>query len=129
MRAKIPARAGDAAAWDVLFRRYQLPLYAYIFELVRNEQASLDTVQETFIAAVRHLDGLRDDASLAAGFSALPTRSAFSAGGIKTGEQAALGELVGEDRIVKLLQAVYPDIVVQPFQRGHDPLAPPFRSQ
>src|SRR6266540_1225477 len=55
------ARAGDSAAWDTLFRRYQLPLYAYVFELVRDEQASLDVVQETFVAAVRHLASLRDD--------------------------------------------------------------------
>ena len=56
------ARRGDAAAWDALFRRYQLPLYVYIFELVRDEQTSLDLVQESFINAVRHLGSLRDDA-------------------------------------------------------------------
>jgi len=56
------ARAGNAAAWDALFRRYQLPLYVYIFELVRDEQTSLDLVQETFINAVRYLGNLRDDA-------------------------------------------------------------------
>ena len=56
------ARAGNPAAWDALFRRYQLPLYVYVFELVRDEQAGLDLVQETFIAAVRHIGGLRDDA-------------------------------------------------------------------
>src|SRR5580698_11602626 len=55
------ARAGDPAAWDALFRRYQLPLYVFVFELVRDEQAALDIVQETFIAAARHLGGLRDD--------------------------------------------------------------------
>ena len=56
------ARAGNAAAWDALFRRYQLPLYVYIFELVRDEQTSLDIVQETFINAARYLGNLRDDA-------------------------------------------------------------------
>jgi RNA polymerase sigma-70 factor, ECF subfamily len=56
------ARAGDAAAWDALFRRYQLPLYVYIFELVRDEQTSRDIVQETFLNAVRHLGSLREDA-------------------------------------------------------------------
>ena len=56
------ARAGEPAAWDALFRRYQLPLYVYVFELVRDEQAGLDIVQETFIAAARHIGGLRDDA-------------------------------------------------------------------
>jgi RNA polymerase sigma-70 factor (ECF subfamily) len=55
------ARAGEPAAWDILFKRYQLPLYVYVFELVHDEQTSLDIVQETFIAAVRHIGGLRDD--------------------------------------------------------------------
>ncbi len=55
------ARSGEPAAWDALFRRYQLPLYAYIYELIRDEQAALDIVQETFITAVKHLGGLRDD--------------------------------------------------------------------
>jgi len=56
------ARTGSAEAWDVLFRRYQLPLYVYVFELVHHQQTSLDLVQETFINAVRYLDSLRDDA-------------------------------------------------------------------
>jgi RNA polymerase sigma-70 factor (ECF subfamily) len=57
----LQAKAGEPEAWDILFRRYQLPLYVYIFELVHDEQTSLDLVQETFIAAVRHIGGLRDD--------------------------------------------------------------------
>jgi len=57
----LQAREGDTVAWDVLFKRYQLPLYVYAFELVHDEQASLDIVQETFINAVRHIDSLRDD--------------------------------------------------------------------
>src|SRR5580698_6788012 len=56
------AKAGEPEAWSVLFRRYQLPLYVYVFELARDEQTSLDIVQETFIAAVRHIGSLRDDA-------------------------------------------------------------------
>ncbi len=56
------ARSGSPEAWDVLFRRYQLPLYVYVFELVHHEQVSLDIVQETFINAVRYLGGLREDA-------------------------------------------------------------------
>jgi RNA polymerase sigma-70 factor (ECF subfamily) len=55
------AKAGDPEAWSVLFRRYQLPLYVYVFELARDEQASLDIVQETFIAAVRHIGSLREE--------------------------------------------------------------------
>lgn len=56
------AREGKPEAWDALFRRYQLPLYVYVFEMVHDEQTSLDLVQETFIAAARHIGGLRDDA-------------------------------------------------------------------
>ena len=55
------ARAGNPEAWDLLFRRFQLPIYVYVFELVHDEQASRDIVQETFIAATRHLGSLRDD--------------------------------------------------------------------
>ncbi|HEX4350307.1 MAG TPA: RNA polymerase sigma factor [Verrucomicrobiae bacterium] len=55
------ARAGEPAAWDALFQRYQLPLYVFVYELLRNEQAGLDVVQETFIAAARHIGGLRED--------------------------------------------------------------------
>ena len=36
-------------------------MYVYIFELVRDEQTSLDLVQETFLNAFRHLGSLRDD--------------------------------------------------------------------
>jgi len=63
-RANLPvqeARAGDPEAWNRLFQRYQMPLYAYVIELVHDEQTSLDVVQETFISAVRHIGRLRDD--------------------------------------------------------------------
>jgi RNA polymerase sigma-70 factor, ECF subfamily len=56
------ARAGEADAWNLLFKRYQLPLYTYVFEFVHQEQTSLDIVQETFINATRHIGGLREDA-------------------------------------------------------------------
>ena len=55
------ARAGNAEAWAALFQRYRLPLYVYIYELVRDEQTSLDLVQETFLSAFRHLKSLRED--------------------------------------------------------------------
>ncbi len=55
------ARVGNAQAWDALFKRYQLPLYVYVFQMVHNEQSSLDVVQETFINAVRYIESLNDD--------------------------------------------------------------------
>jgi RNA polymerase sigma-70 factor (ECF subfamily) len=56
------ARAGDSSAWNALFARYQLPLYVYVFELLRHDQTALDVVQETFINATRYIGSLRDDA-------------------------------------------------------------------
>ena len=55
------ARTGDAAAWNALFKRYQLPLYTYVFELIHHEQTCLDIVQESFINAARHIGALRED--------------------------------------------------------------------
>jgi RNA polymerase sigma-70 factor, ECF subfamily len=56
------ARTGDAEAWNALFARYQMPLYVYVFELIHDEQTSLDVVQETFINATRHIGCLREEA-------------------------------------------------------------------
>jgi len=56
------ARAGDTDAWSVLLARYRLPLYAYVFELVHQEQTSLDIVQESFISAARHIGTLHSGA-------------------------------------------------------------------
>ncbi len=55
------ARAGDPAAWDRLFHRYQRPLYVFACEYLRNEASALDVVQETFINAIRHLGSLREE--------------------------------------------------------------------
>ena len=55
------ARAGEPAAWEALLARYRLPLYAYVYELVHQEQPSLDIVQESFINAARHISTLQRD--------------------------------------------------------------------
>ena len=55
------ARQGDPQAWDILLRRYQLPVFAYVMDLVRHHATSLDLVQETFVRASQHLAHLRDD--------------------------------------------------------------------
>lgn len=55
------ARAGEPAAWDRLFHRYQRPLYVFACEFLRSEASALDVVQETFISAIRHLESLREE--------------------------------------------------------------------
>jgi len=55
------AREGDAQAWDTLIRRYQLPLFTYVMDLVHHHATSLDLVKEVFMRATRHLPSLRED--------------------------------------------------------------------
>lgn len=55
------ARQHAPEAWNTLLKRHQLPLYTYAAELLRDDAAALDIVQETFAAAVRHIASLRDD--------------------------------------------------------------------
>ena len=55
------ARQGDAQAWDTLLRRFQLPLFSYVMDLVHHRATSLDLVQEVFLRATQHLPSLRED--------------------------------------------------------------------
>ncbi len=59
------ARARDPRAWDALLKSHQGALHAYVAELVRDRHLALDIVQESFVAAVRHIDSLRDDRKFA----------------------------------------------------------------
>ncbi len=90
------ARAGEPEAWDALFRRYQLPLYVYVCELVHNEQASLDIVQETFIAATKHIAGLRDDAKFGSWLFGIAHQKCLQCWRKQNRESNALTELSGE---------------------------------
>ena len=87
------ARAGEPAAWDVLFQRYQLPLYVYVFELVHNEQTSLDLVQETFIAAARHLGGLREDGKFGSWLFGIAHQKVIQLWRKRGGKEILLGEI------------------------------------
>ena len=89
----IQARAGESAAWDKLFRRYQLPLYVYVFELVRNEQTSLDIVQETFIAAARHLGGLREDGKFGSWLFGIAHQKVFQHWRKRSGKEILFNEI------------------------------------
>ena len=56
-------RAGDAPAWDELFRRYQGRLAAYVRRRLRDHAAVDDIVQETFIGfhtSLPNFDDRRD---------------------------------------------------------------------
>jgi RNA polymerase sigma-70 factor (ECF subfamily) len=93
------ARAGSPEAWDILFKRYQLPLYVYVFELVRDEQASLDIVQETFINASRYLDSLREDGKFGSWLFGIAHQKCIQRWRVEQRENELLdgGELAGRE--------------------------------
>src|SRR6266403_2224491 len=90
------ARAGDTAAWDILFRRYQLPLYVYVFELVHDEQTSLDLVQESFINAARHIASLREDDKFGSWLFGIAHQKCIQKWPKQGREEALLDELAAE---------------------------------
>lgn len=55
------ARRHAPHAWNTLLKQHQLPLFTYVAELLRDDAAAHDVVQETFAAAVRHIASLRND--------------------------------------------------------------------
>jgi RNA polymerase sigma-70 factor (ECF subfamily) len=58
------ARAGDSAALDELLRRYQRGIYRFGLRMCGNEDAAREVLQETLLAAFRHLPTFRGDAAL-----------------------------------------------------------------
>src|SRR2546421_10714992 len=96
------AKAGDATAWDTLFRRYQLPLYVYVFELLHDEQASLDIVQETFISAVRNIGGLRDNAKFGSWLFGIAPQKCIQRWRKESRERMLREELAGKQREVEI---------------------------
>jgi len=55
------AREGNAAAWDALFRRYQLTALRVCVRIIAQRTNRARRVQETFINATRYLRSLRED--------------------------------------------------------------------
>src|SRR5947209_5700996 len=51
-------RTGDAAALDLLFERYETPIYCFLLGVLRDPHRAEDALQETFIRALERLDGV-----------------------------------------------------------------------
>ncbi len=58
------ARAGDRAAIDELLARYEQPIYRFGLRMCGDEESAREVLQETMLAAFRHLPGFRGDAAL-----------------------------------------------------------------
>jgi RNA polymerase sigma-70 factor (ECF subfamily) len=51
------ARNGDGASYELLMRRYNQRVYRAVRAILRDESDIEDVMQETYLAAFRHLDG------------------------------------------------------------------------
>jgi len=56
------ARQHDTHAWNRLLKQHERALFVYIADIIGNETAALDLIQETLANAVRYIGGLKDDA-------------------------------------------------------------------
>ena len=55
------ARDGREAAYRELVRRYERPVFALVFRLVRDRETAEDLSQETFIKVLNHVDRYRPE--------------------------------------------------------------------
>jgi RNA polymerase sigma-70 factor (ECF subfamily) len=58
------ARAGDREAIDALLEQYQPQIYRFGLRMCGDEDSAREVLQETMLAAFRHLPGFRGDATL-----------------------------------------------------------------
>lgn len=58
------ARAGDRTAIDEILARYEQAIYRFGLRMCGDEESAREVLQETMLAAFRHLPGFRGDAAL-----------------------------------------------------------------
>jgi len=54
-------RAGDECALELLFERYEAPLYHFLLGMLRNHHQAEDALQETFIKALEKTGNVQPD--------------------------------------------------------------------
>jgi RNA polymerase sigma-70 factor, ECF subfamily len=57
----LQARSGHEAAYRELIRRYERPIFALLFRMVRDRELSEDLAQETFVKALNAIDSYRPE--------------------------------------------------------------------
>jgi len=51
-------RSGDEGALTAIFGRYEVPLFQFLFGILRDHHQAEDALQETLVRALEHLDGV-----------------------------------------------------------------------
>jgi RNA polymerase sigma-70 factor, ECF subfamily len=54
-------RDGDESALELLFERYETPVFQFLVGMLRNHHQAEDVLQETFVRALERLDGVDPD--------------------------------------------------------------------
>jgi RNA polymerase sigma-70 factor (ECF subfamily) len=57
----LSARSGQEAAYRELIRRYERPIFALLFRMVRDRELAEDLAQETFVKALNAIDSYRPE--------------------------------------------------------------------
>ena len=71
------AKAGDLAAFEALTSRHERLVYSLALRMLRQEQDAEDVTQQTFLSAVQHLDGFREEASFTTWLLRIATHAAL----------------------------------------------------
>lgn len=71
------ARGGDLAAFEELVGRYERRVYTIARRITANEQDAEDVTQQSFISALEHLDGFREEASFSTWLLRIATYAAL----------------------------------------------------
>lgn len=71
------AKAGELAAFETLAGRYERHVYSLARRIVRQEQDAEDVTQQTFLSALEHLDGFREEASFSTWLLRIATHAAL----------------------------------------------------
>jgi RNA polymerase sigma-70 factor, ECF subfamily len=70
-------RRGETALFEVLMRRHNRRLFRTVWSVLRNEADAEDILQEAYVAAYRHLDQYRADASFPTWMTRIALNAAF----------------------------------------------------
>jgi RNA polymerase sigma-70 factor (ECF subfamily) len=71
------AQAGDLDAFETLTHRHEQRVYSLALRMLRHEQDAEDVTQQTFLSAVEHLAGFREEASFKTWLLRIATHAAL----------------------------------------------------
>jgi RNA polymerase sigma-70 factor (ECF subfamily) len=71
------AKSGDLDAFETLVTRHEQSIYLLAMRLLQNEHDAEDVTQQTFLSAVEHLPGFREEASFRTWLHRIATHAAL----------------------------------------------------